>query len=74
MHGWLGMGPEQGLLQASGLQRSGGVLEKGGGAFVSFGECWQQQGTLLMFSDDISISPSSFYLINMISLTRRDLS
>lgn len=73
-HGWLETGGEQGLVQVSGLPCSGGVLEKDGGAFISLREHWQQQGILLIFSDGISIFPSSFYLINMISLTGRDLS
>lgn len=61
-----------GLVQASGVLCSGGMLEKDGAAFGSLGEHQQQQGILLICSDDISISP--FYLINMISLTGRVLS
>lgn len=72
-HGWLETGGERGLVQASGVLCGGGMLEKDGAAFGSLGEHQQQQGILLICSDDISISPS-FYLINMISLTGRVLS
>lgn len=67
------MGGEQGLVRAPGLPRRGGVLEKDGAAFISLRERWQQQGILLIFSNDVSVS-LSFYLINVIPLTGRDLS
>lgn len=60
-HGQLEMGGEQGLVQASGLPRRNGVLEKDGRAFMSLGERGQKQ-ILLIFSDDIPI----FFLLPFI--------
>ncbi|PKU35989.1 nociceptin receptor [Limosa lapponica baueri] len=69
------MGDEQGLVQASGLPCSGGVLEKDDAAFTSLRERWQQQGILLIFSDDVSISLSfNLFLSNKHDLSHRQRS